>query len=55
MKYGTVIALKAPPTLPLAGPVMQEAIERAWLAEFSAGQFVYGPKWTRLVRYFRRN
>lgn len=50
MKYGTVLAQKPPPASPNAGPVMEEAFERKWISRFSAGQYVYGPKWARLVR-----
>jgi len=50
MKYGTVLGRKAPPKPPLASPVMEEALERKWITVFGQGQYVYGAKWTRLVR-----
>ena len=50
MKYGTILAHHAPPEPPHATMVMEEAIERKWITLFCDGQYVYGPKWTRIVR-----
>lgn len=50
MEYGTVLARHAPATSPRGGRVMEEAVQRNWISLFCEGQYIYGPKWTNLVR-----
>ncbi|MGN2635048.1 hypothetical protein ACTD5D_02395 [Nocardia takedensis] len=40
---------------PVGGDVVQEAIDRQWIRSFAPGQYVYGPEWASLIRFFQRS
>jgi seryl-tRNA synthetase len=54
MKYGTVLARRAPLEAPHAAQAMEEAVERGWISAFAEGQYVYHGRWATLVRLLQQ-